>query len=106
MNHRSRHLTPTAKLSIMLAMSFTLMLFHVWLRSLSVAEGYRVSLLRHEIKKLRADVLELHVAENELMGPARLERLVNYQKDLYGAETWIRASELNTVFVKEDRKSP
>lgn len=86
----------------MLAMCFLIMLFHVWLRSLSVAEGYRVGQIRREVKKAKADLLELHVIENQLMGPVRLERIVEYQKDLYGAETWIRATELNTVFVRED----
>lgn len=100
-----RPLTPTTKVSLMLAMCFGLMLFHVWLRSLTVAEGYRVSQLRREVKKLQADLLELHVIENQLMGPARLERLVDHQKDLYGAETWIRSSEANTVFIREDQES-
>ena len=107
MQSHPRHLTPTAKISLMLAMVFLLMLFHVWLRSLSVAEGYRVGQIRREVKKAKADVLELHVIENQLMGPVRLERIVEYQKDLYGAETWIRATEQNTVFVREDfEKSP
>lgn len=97
-----KRLTATAKISLMLTMCFVIMLFHVWLRSLSVAEGYRIGQIRRELKKVKADLLELHVIENQLMGPVRLERIVEYQKDLYGAETWIRATELNTVFVKED----
>lgn len=93
--------TPTAKISLMLGMCFVMMLFHVWLRSLTVAEGYRVGQIRRELKKVKAQVLELHVQENQLMGPVRLERIVEYQKDLYGAETWIRATEANTVFVRD-----
>ena len=96
-----KHLTATSKISLMLGMCFVIMLFHVWLRSLSVAEGYRVGQMRRDLKKAKADLLELHVIENQLMGPVRLEKIVQHQKDLYGDETWNRATEANTVFVKE-----
>ncbi|HVJ65249.1 MAG TPA: hypothetical protein VM901_08340 [Bdellovibrionota bacterium] len=96
-----KRLTPASKISLMLAMCFLIMLFHVWLRSLAVAEGYRVGQIRRDLKKAKADLLELHVSENQLMGPVRLERIVEKQKDLYGEETWVRASEANTLFVRE-----
>lgn len=94
--------SPIAKVNLMLGICFLLMLFHVWLRSLTVAEGYRVGQIRKDVKKLKAELQELHVVENRLMGPAQLESIVNFQKDLYGAETWIRSSEQNTIFLKED----
>jgi hypothetical protein len=101
----NKRLTATSKITLMLGMCFVIMLFHVWLRSLTVAEGYRVGQIRRELKKVKAEVLELHVIENQLMGPVRLEKIVEHQKDLYGEETWIRATEANTVFVRDGIKA-
>jgi hypothetical protein len=50
--------------------------FHIWMRTLVLTEGYEVGERRHELADLESQYMALKVERNRLMGPGSLEKVV------------------------------
>jgi hypothetical protein len=64
------------KVLSLVVLSVLFFLFHIWLRTWTMSQGFDVGRHQKNIARLQAELVALRVKKNEIMGPRQLEKLV------------------------------
>lgn len=83
---------------VVLGMGF--FVFHVWVRTQSLATGYEVGELRRRVNELEAEAAALRVERGRIMGPDNLARLV---RDWEAQGTYFEAPKSSQLIYESPR---